>query len=657
MNMKDFKVMSTRSKRHMITLVLGSICLIPSAWAQSDSALNRSVTVERDFQPVIQAAGKIATKPTVVETEIESAPIEYSDFTAEVTPGTSITSLLSQPTRFAANEPYSGYVRGALGHPNTLFDFGYKLNDGKNSILRVYANHRAQWGLKALSRTKLGLNFTHTFSTSDLYFGLNGGNIYYHKYGHFYDYKQPDPSAWQRDKITYPNAVFGNKDKTSLWTVEAYFGIKANAKQEVQYKIQTGYMLFSKPGAVSEHQIRTHASFDWHSDAHHVGLNGYVQNNFTQLGSLSQQIADSLYDNRHNFRFEPYYAYDGKRVQIHLGVNLDVNIGRGRNKLSATDNVSFAPSPHVHMEAQVAKQWLTVYLDAKGKFGKGTLQEFMESNRYRMIQAGIVSHHLTGYTPVDGEIGLHIRPYRDLLIELHGGYAYMLDQTTLIAVVDGAHHTPSNTPLIAGDFSYTYNDYTRGKIGGQINYHYRDIIRINLHGDYYFWSAQGHENNHYAYWPETSPKVEALLKDSVRHVYDRANWEMGLRIDGKIDKHWSLYSDNYFAGSRTALATDGEHILRPTIEMDLGLQYDMWVGKAQNPQSAEASIQKSGRNKKKSAIENHQSALGATIMRPEPKPNLSLFFQLNNVLHRKNDIYYGYRGQGINFLMGATFRF
>ena len=42
-------------------------------YAQSDSALNRSVTVERDFQPIIQSAGKIATKPAVVETTIEPA--------------------------------------------------------------------------------------------------------------------------------------------------------------------------------------------------------------------------------------------------------------------------------------------------------------------------------------------------------------------------------------------------------------------------------------------------------------------------------------------------------------------------------------------------------------------------------------------------------
>ena len=109
--------------------------LVTPALAQSDSALNRSVTVERDFQPVIQAAGKVATKPAVVETTIEPAPIEYSSFTADVMPSATFHSLLSQPTRFEAGKNYDGYVRGAIGHPNTLFDFGYHLDDGKRSIL------------------------------------------------------------------------------------------------------------------------------------------------------------------------------------------------------------------------------------------------------------------------------------------------------------------------------------------------------------------------------------------------------------------------------------------------------------------------------------------------------------------------------------------
>ena len=598
-----------------IRITLSGLALLLSGtlFAQQDSALHRSVTVERDFQPVIQAAGKIATKPAVVETKIESSQVHYSDFTAEVTPQATFNPLLSQPTRFEPGRKYNGYIRGALGHPNTLLDFGYHLDDTKNSILDVYAHHRAEWGLAALSKTKVGLNFTHTYSKCDLYFGLSGGNIFYHKYGHFYDYSQTF-GMWAKNDEAYPKPyTIGDKDKTSLWTAEVYLGVKANAKQDVQYQVQTGYMLFAKAGAVSEHQLRTKGSFDWHSAEHHVGAQLYVQNNFLQLND-ALGIPNSLYQkSRHNFRIEPYYAYEGTRLRVHVGVNFDLNIGKGHQILSKTENVSFAPSPHINLEAQIAKQWLTIYADIKGSLGFGSLQSYMEENRYSMIHAGII-RPCAPYTPVDAELGFHIRPHRDVLIEIHGGYAYMMYEDFWIATADDTtNYAPLNKPLMAGDFIHVHADnYQRGKIGGQLNYHYQDLVRVNLHGDYYIWKG------------DTT-------------VYDRPNWELGLRIDGRINKNWSLYSDNHFAGKRLALATDGEHWLAPTIDLNLGLQYDMWVGKVKN--------------------ESTKGKTNNNALRPEPQPNLTLFFQLNNWLHRKNEIYYGYRSQGINFLLGATYRF
>lgn len=598
-----------------IRIALSGLALLLSGtlFAQQDSALHRSVTVERDFQPVIQAAGKIATKPAVVETKIESSQVHYSDFTAEVTPQATFNPLLSQPTRFEPGRKYNGYIRGALGHPNTLLDFGYHLDDTKNSILDVYAHHRAEWGLAALSKTKVGLNFTHTYSKCDLYFGLSGGNIFYHKYGHFYDYSQTF-GMWAKNDEAYPKPyTIGDKDKTSLWTAEVYLGVKANAKQDVQYQVQTGYMLFAKAGAVSEHQLRTKGSFDWHSAEHHVGAQLYVQNNFLQLND-ALGIPNSLYQkSRHNFRIEPYYAYEGTRLRVHVGVNFDLNIGKGHQILSKTENVSFAPSPHINLEAQIAKQWLTIYADIEGSLGFGSLQSYMEENRYSMIHAGII-RPCAPYTPVDAELGFHIRPHRDVLIEIHGGYAYMMYEDFWIATANSTTvFEPLNKPLMAGDFIHDHADnYQRGKIGGQLNYHYQDLVRVNLHGDYYIWKG------------DTT-------------VYDRPNWELGLRIDGRINKNWSLYSDNRFAGKRLALATDGEHWLAPTIDLNLGLQYDMWVGKVKN--------------------ESTKGKTNNNALRPEPQPNLTLFFQLNNWLHRKNEIYYGYRSQGINFLLGATYRF
>ena len=619
------KIEDCRLKIFVMTIALMTSA---SLFAQSDSALNRSVTVERDFQPIIQAAGKVSTKPAVVETNIEPTPIEYSHYTASVQPTATFNPLLSQPTRFEPTAPYKGYVRGAVGHPNTLFGFGYHLDDGKNSILDVHAGHHAEWGTATLSKSKLGLNFKHTFSTCDLYFGVEGGNIYYNKYGHWYDYAtfsttNRDFGGWEKNEVAYAKKVPAiDRDLTSLWTAEAFVGVRSNPKQDIQYKVQTGYMLFSKPGAVSEHQIRTHGSVDWSSEAHHVGANIYVQNNFRQLrNALAEAIPDSLYHNIHNFRIEPYYVYEGKRVRVHVGVNLDLNLGHGQNELSGVENLSFAPSPHINLEAQIAKQWLTIYADIEGSHGFGTLQDYMEENRYRLIHQGIIEPHAASYTPVDAELGFHIRPYRDLLFEIHGGYAYMIHQDVWVANADSASIAIGgvNKKMVgAGDFTYFHTNYQRGKVGGQINYHLRDILRINVNGDYYFWSG------------DTT-------------VYDRPNWELAVRIDGRIDKHWSVYSDNKFVGGRKALVYNGatdtytEHMLRPILDCNLGVEYNMWVGS------------KGERLKVKGEKDQ--------ILRPEPKPNLTLFLQLNNWLHHKNELFYGYRSQGINFLLGATYRF
>lgn len=600
--------------KRIILIVNCTLLIVHCAFSQ-DTTLNRNVTVEREFQPIVQSAGKINVRPKVQETTLPAAEVVYSDYNAALSPAFNTNSLLSQPMRFTTPHQYNGYVRGGLGHTNTLFDFGYRLDDQKNSILDVYANHRAEWGRRANSNTRIGFDFRHTFSTCDLYFGVCGANRFYTRYGRYYD----------GDKSLTVER-FGDmqpEDKQNIWTVDALVGVKSNNKSDIQYKAQAGYTLFALPGYVSEHQVRTTANIDWSSDAHHVGGRVYVQNSFLQ----TDQVADTLFNSRHALRIEPYYAYLGNRFSIHVGVNFDVNVGRGKF-LSNLDNVTFAPSPKVEFEAQIAKKWLTLYGTAQGSLAMGTLQNYMTGMPYREINPGITSHHVGGYTPIDAQLGFHIRPYRDLLIDIYGGYAYQKNRLTTVATVDTV--ALADRTILPGTFSYLYSDYGCGKIGASFSYHYQDIINIHLLGNYYFWQAFRHENldkNGYFDKPGyTQVKVDP------NGVYDRAKWDAGLRIDARIDKHWSLYSDNRFVGSRTALVSvpdaEGafERTLKPTIQLSIGCQYETVVGS-------------------KSFREN------------TTQPNLVVFFQLNNYIHRHNDIWYGYQSEGINFLMGVTYKF
>ena len=594
-------------------------CLLPflAAMAQNDTTLNRNVTVEREFRPVVQSAGKINQKPVIIETTLTTHPVAYSDYNALLSPAFNTNDLLSQPTRFAEPTPLHGYVRAAIGHTNTLFDFRYTLNGlnqggavsrphqretvakaGKaKDQLEVYANHYAEWGRRANSRTRLGFQFGHSFSTCQLYFGLEGRNRFYTRHGRYFD------PATETLTIDNPSQLLP-EDKQTTWGMDAFVGVKSNKKQDFQYKVQAGYTLFALPQYATEHQVRSLLNLGYTMRRHRMGANLSAINAFISTDA----VADSLYNPRHVIRMEPYYAYSGKRFNIHVGMNLDLNIGRGQ-LLSGMENVSFAPSPNVQMEGQIAKEWLTIYGDFRGKLSTGIYQAYMESMPYRSLSNGITSHHPAGYIPVDGTIGFHIKPYRDLLIDIYGGYAYEINQITLIATAadfTGASGVFHRT----GDFVYAYSDYGRGKIGADFHYHYQDIIQIHLGGNYYFWDCFRHEAipaDYRQFFTATDEKIPADA------IYGRANWNIHLRIDGRINEHWSLYSENFFSGKRLALTTIGTKTLKPTVILNLGCQYE--------------------------------------------QDNWTTFLQLNNYIHRHNDIYYGYQSEGINFLLGGSYKF
>ena len=135
-------------------------------------------------------------------------------------------------------------------------------------------------------------------------------------------------------------------------------------------------------------------------------------------------------------------------------------------------------------------------------------------------------------------------------------------------------------------------------------------MKINLGGNYYFWDCFRHEAIPADYRQFFTDTDEKMPDDA---IFGRANWDVHLRIDGRIDEHWSLYSENFFSGKRLALTTIGTKTLKPTVILNLGCQYE--------------------------------------------QDNWTTFLQLNNYIHRHNDIYYGYQSEGINFLLGGSYKF
>lgn len=607
-------------------IAFAALLLLPAAGGAQDTILNRNVTVEREFQPIISSAGIVSVKPVIVQQDIEPAEVTYSSFSQALSPAFNINPLGCSLTTWEQPKPLHGYISGGLGHTNTAFDFGYRAEDKKSKIaFDAYAHHRAAWGRYTVEKTNFGLDITKSFSGAALYFGADAENQYYTYVGRYID-------SLGGIHVAKPSGL-KDEDKLSLWTINTRLGVRSISRGSIQYKLQTGYSAFLHAQNVVEHQVRTLGNLEWNGGEHKAGVNLRVGNFFMSVKDATIPAAD--YNSRHAIHLEPYYAFDHNRFHAHVGVNLDMNIGHGQ-LLTSNTNLAFAPSPNVYLEYDITHNWLAIYGEVRGSYGEGSLQEYSNLFPYRSYRDEVTSHHACSYIPVQAQLGLKIRPQANLLIDLHARYEWKKNQMSTANPyyweVRQFRDGLTNTALVDADFVYC--DLQRWKIGAEITYHYQDILYILLSGGYYTGSMDNIEAPFASQGiaaEEASFLAAVQNADGTFRMLDRPRWDLTANIDVRINRHWTVYSHNYFAGKRLALMWDEQvdplgygptaqlrtystRELMPTIDINLGCtyEYNKW---------------------------------------------LSVFLELNNIIYRHNYYYYGYTNPGTNFLLGASYKF
>jgi len=529
--------------------------------APTDSVIERTVTVEREFQPTVKAAGKLAVKPEAFEPKMEAATVEYSEFSSPLSIEKNVQTLGYASTAF--NRPYSprGFLRGGVGHTNTMLDFNYRVDNssagsGKRKSnegwLDLHAQHFAQWGRKMLEKSSLGLDYTYGFDKAQLYFSVDGGNEYF---AHYYRYIDTLTNRF------YPGtkmSSFSKSDFQTFWDANAKIGVENVPGADILYRAETGYEGFfiADPtlGTIMEHQVHSRAMFDWSKNDHHVGLEADVKNRF---------YTGTTVTSKHQIHLEPYYAYEGKRIRVHAGVNFDLGLGNY--------DLPFGASPNVLFEADITKTWLTFFLTANGQLAAEGMREELREHRYLDVQ-NLVNVMDSGccaaYTPVDAVAGLRFKPLPTLLFDIHAGYAYTFNEHIL-----GYNEDEKK-------FFHVEQDQQTVKIGGSLHYHYQDIFTMEVGGDYYLGPSRELTDA-----GASSVDLEQGAWSNTVPPYGKYGWMIHARFDGRINRHWSLYSDNYLYGKRTALIIGnsagtgsplqkrGERQLKRVFDLNLGVEY------------------------------------------------------------------------------------
>lgn len=584
----------TMSKFNILILSLMLSCSLLHAQIADnsqtpDTTIDRTVTVEREFRPVIQDAGKIIVKPEVYEPQVTPQKLNYSSFSEPLKTEYAINPIGYAATTFTRMQPLNGFISGGLGHTATRFDFNYTMRERRNLTMDINAHHLGQWGRKTIAHSSIGMDINSTFNAGVFFFGVNAENIYLTRYGKYFTYS--DLNKMKGDFSVKRYSQMEAEDKNAQWEIDTRIGIRSKADADIKYRVQTGYEAFVMKANTTEHTINTQAMIEWQREEHGVGANLIMQNHlysfnkaefttfFTTHDYTNRSVDSTAY---HAIKLEPYYLYTGRRFRLHAGVNLDMCLGKGK---------VFLPSPNVSFEANLTRDWLALYGNVVGNYATSSVREHFHFLRYLYAENEITSQFNRTYTPVNVSLGFKIRPQANLLMDIYAGYQYTkYDVFFKPEMIAGAQ---------TGFFNLVSKPYQCWQIGARVNYHYQDIVNIALNAYYNIWKMTDYQT----------------FNLPANHILDRPTWGVNLRIDGKIDSKWSLYSDNYFGGGRYALDYSGTaQKLKATIDLNLGVQYNVnrW---------------------------------------------LSAYFQLNNYLHRKHDVFYGYQSQGINFMLGVSYTF
>ena len=172
-----------KTSNFILSILLLAIGTIAKA-EKKDSIVDRNITVEREYKPLIQDAGKINTSPKMIEPSVQKATPRYSDFNLPLNADFNIHTLPSAELQLEKRRiSKGGFARLGLGnYLNTLADFAYPLIKKTDTRLDFSLNHLGTFGGKTHATSKAALAFDKYCKTFNLYTGLNAGHEYFKYY-------------------------------------------------------------------------------------------------------------------------------------------------------------------------------------------------------------------------------------------------------------------------------------------------------------------------------------------------------------------------------------------------------------------------------------------------------------------------------------------
>ena len=452
-------------KKIAILAVLGIMPLI-GAFAQQDTTVNRTVIVENEYNPTVMDASKINVMPKMNEPKATKKNINYATSLRPVS-AWGYQAMSPVVREWESAPAYRGHLRGGYGNTgNVDLAAGYLWDISKRDRLNMSVsldghNYEAEgpsgedWKNR-FYRTKVGLDYKHTFNKVDF---LLGGNYCSQVFNYM-------PSELYEGEISeggvYP------QHQTML---DGYLGLASTDEDmPVQFAFSAGMKHFKMNHETKTMQSGSENNFYvrgdvWKrlNDGNHLGLDVKFDNYSYSLEHFAE--ADRAYDmdNAIAIDLNPYYRMENEQLRLRIGVNVDWWGG---------DEDKVFISPDVLAEYVFAERYV-LYGQAVG--GRKTNSFYNLSSEFSPYW--VTDRLVSSYTSMDASVGLKGSPVNGLWFNLTGGYRITENDLS---------------PYLMSDMRSSLVSFVQGKskvlyAGAELKYDYKDLWNVFLKGTYYNW--------------------------------------------------------------------------------------------------------------------------------------------------------------------------
>ena len=611
--------------------------------------LNRQMTLEREYDPIVQDAAKITTQPAIREVNVTKRPITYSDYAVPLLPRKEMNTL--PPGKLIMDIPHpkrDGYLHFGGGmHTNLMGDFGYHILNTERDLLGVWFSHRSTNGnvkfegdsiapRKAKFNDNLGgLDFKHHFDKATFSIGGKFGYSTFNYYG--MPTNSPTPPyippyssiahVYVPEPIAPLDSIY-NDVETNQETrlINVYSSISSDLPASMGYHIGVDYTNFNQKYSLSKDYTGM--------TENHIGLCAGLRspiNDGKSFGvdlkanvlaytapelpvastpastvqpppSYPNVVVDSAAFKTHvNATLTPYYRIESDTWKLFLGVNLML--------VSQNDKITPFVSPNIKLDVPFA-DWNIFYADLGGGIESNSMTELSRINRY--VNPAFTPDATK--TWADLQLGVRSSAATGFWFDIFAGYKY---------AESDVFFNPSNYYLIENSHSADLKGFNnvsmvfqptsqRIQAGLTLKYDYMHVVDFYLKGVY----------NHYN------------LKYS-------GTWKDSLAVRGQFDEESELKP----YGKPDFTANAGINV-RPVKPLTLSLDYCIMSG------MYAYILNVPDRDVKMKTINDLR-------FRASWKFNdmFSLYAQCNNVLFQRQSLYYGYPLQPFTAMGGFNINF